>query len=91
MVTNGNERGGSVDVKAYIERSDAEIAAENEKSNLIGTILLWAGLPITTFFLIMTLFVYSTYWPGVAAGLVVAGIGEIISLLQKIYVNTKRN
>lgn len=79
-----------MDAKTYVEKSDVEIATMNEKSNFIGLILLWAGLIHVLYFLFMTILVSTTYWWGFVAGILLIGVGEIVTLLQKIYATTKR-
>lgn len=68
----------------------SEIEAENEKSNPIGKLLLLLGTVIFFVSIVVTLFVNSNYYPAILLGLIVAGFGEVIILLQKIYVNTKK-
>lgn len=68
----------------------AEIDAENEKSNLIGNTLLILGTIIFIISIIVTIFFDFYYYPAILLGLIVAGFGEVINLLQKIYVNTKK-
>lgn len=82
-----------MDVKKTTELEkqwSAEIMAENEKSNPIGKLLFYAGWVIFAISIILTLIVDVGYFTAILGGLVIAGFGEIINLLQKIYVNTKK-
>jgi len=71
-------------------RSKKEIEELNEKSNFIGKILLVVGFIIVLIFIVATIVYDMSYWSGIIWGLIVVGFGEIIELLQKIYVNTKK-
>jgi hypothetical protein len=68
----------------------AEIMAENDKSNPIGKLLLYAGWAIFAVSIFMTLIHDVRYFTAILGGLVIAGFGEVINILQKIYVNTKK-
>jgi len=71
-------------------RSKKEIEELNDKSNFIGKVLLVVGFIIILISIIVTIIYDMSYWTGIIWGLIVVGFGEIIDLLQKIYVNTKK-
>lgn len=68
-----------------------EIDKENDKSNLIGKILLVTGAAIAIIGLFGTILYNASWYPSIMYGLLISGFGEVISLLQKIYVNTKKS
>jgi len=71
-------------------RSKKEIEELNERSNFVGKTLLVIGFIIILISIIVTIVYDMSYWSGIIWGLIVVGFGEIIELLQKIYVNTKK-
>jgi ATP/ADP translocase len=84
MESNTNDDKGAREAKWA-----TEIENENDKSNFLGSALFWIGAIIFFCALIATLF-YSTSWLTTSIyGLLIAGLGEVIALLQKIYFNTK--
>lgn len=74
----------------YADKSAAEISKMNEKSSSLGTLLVLVGIIIAIVTLLVTIFEDYSYWMGIVLGLLVAGVGEIIILLNKIYLNTKQ-
>ena len=67
-----------------------EIEELNERSNFVGKTLLVIGFIIILISIIVTIVYNMSYWSGIIWGLIVVGFGEIIELIQKIYVNTKK-
>ncbi|WP_207953240.1 hypothetical protein [Paenibacillus agricola] len=64
------------------------------KSSLIGSLLFWSGAVTIFISLLAVLFfkapmLTSTF--SIIGGIAIAGFGEIIILLQKIYINTKKD
>jgi len=66
-----------------------EIEEHEDKSNILGKILVVVGFAISIIALLGILYYGPVMASFIVAGLVVAGIGEIINLLQKIYYDAK--
>lgn len=82
--------GDIMDTNTWQEKNEKEIKAVNEKFNFLGYALLIIGGITFAIGLFNTLFYNFLTWPVMIYGLVVAGLGEIIDLLHRIYINTKK-
>lgn len=72
-------------------QSKKEIEELNDKSNIVGKSLSVVGFIIILISIFATVFYNLLYLYGIVSGLIIVGFGEIINLLQKIYVNTKKH
>lgn len=89
-ITDQGRRGDNMDSQRLEEKSNQHIDEDIANSRIFSRLLYIVGTIIFASGLISMMLLDMKFWNLLVYGLIVAAFGEIISLLQRIYVNTKK-